>query len=140
MYMPTESEIAKYISEVASKLPQTELNVPVTKAQMNICAGSPMPSGWIKVNDNWNPGMCGNPTSIVYNVWTIERYSDYPIGFTMNVCACAPTPAGWVDVNVFWNHWRLTGPGILRKYADFPKEMAVSPQSGIKDLAMIALI
>lgn len=73
-------------------------------AQMqNICCGSPIPPGWIKINDGWDPTSCGNPSTIVYNVCTIERYDDKPIGSLMNVCAGAPTPAGWVVVNTYWD-------------------------------------
>lgn len=41
----------------------------VKGSNMSVCAGSPIPDGWIKVNDHWNPNMCGNPGNIVYNVW-----------------------------------------------------------------------
>ncbi len=66
-----------------------------------VCAG-PIPSGWIKVNDAWNPTVCGNPSNISYNVWTIERYDNKPVGSTMQACA-APVPSGWAIVGSNWN-------------------------------------
>lgn len=58
----------------------------------DVCAGS-VPAGWIKVNDRWDPMACGKPSSIIYNVWTIERYSDKPVGSVMNTCFGTP-PSG----------------------------------------------
>jgi len=83
-----------------SKLAIVPLNEP--RMVMDICASGPIPAGWIKVNDHWNPTSCGNPSSIVYNVITIERFNDKPIGSLMGVCAAAPTPNGWVDVDTRW--------------------------------------
>ena len=68
-----------------------------------ICANSPIPEGWIKVGDRWNPTMCGKPTTIVFNVWTIQRYDNLPVDSRLTVCAAAPTPSGWVDVSTSWN-------------------------------------
>jgi len=69
----------------------------------NVCAGSPIPAGWITTNDHWDPTSCGKPTQIVYNVLTITRYDNQPVGAVMNVCAGAPTPNGWVVTNSFWD-------------------------------------
>lgn len=80
---------------------------------MEICAGSPIPAGWIKVNDRWDPTRCGNPTSIVYNVWTIERFDSRPVGSVMEVCAGAPTPTGWVDVTTRWDPTRCGHPSSI---------------------------
>jgi hypothetical protein len=66
-----------------------------------VCAGQ-LPSGWIKVDDAWNPTTCGNPTSKTYNVWMIAQYSEKPIGFVMVACNGA-APAGWVIVGTTWN-------------------------------------
>src|SRR5437868_2023247 len=99
--MPTESEIAKYVSEVAAKSAIPDMNVPLTV--MRICASSPVPNGWIKINDEWSPGSCGNPTSIIYNVWLIESYADKSVGSVMRVCASAQTPANWVEINNEWS-------------------------------------
>ena len=67
----------------------------------NICAGL-IPAGWIAINDSWNPTACGNPTSIVYNIVTIERYDNKPKGSQMQACA-GPVPAGWAVVGTRWN-------------------------------------
>ena len=67
----------------------------------SVCAGQ-LPSGWIKVDDAWNPTTCGNPTSKTYNVWTIAPYSEKPIGFVMVACN-GSAPAGWVIVGTTWN-------------------------------------
>jgi hypothetical protein len=89
------------------------LPLDVIFASMNICAGSPIPAGWIKVDDSWNPTACGNPTSIVYNVWTITQYSTMPVGSTLLVCANAPTPHGWVEINRSWNPDRCGHPSAI---------------------------
>jgi hypothetical protein len=75
----------------------------VATLSQSMCAGGAVPSGWILVNDQWNPTSCGNPTSIVYNVWIIDRYDDKPVGSVMSACAAAPTPSGWIIVNTQWN-------------------------------------
>ncbi len=67
----------------------------------SVCAGE-VPSGWIKVNDAWNPTSCGNPTRVTYNVWTIAQYTEKPIGSVMVVCY-GPAPSGWVIVGTVWN-------------------------------------
>ncbi len=66
-----------------------------------VCAGE-VPSGWIKVNDAWNPTTCGNPTRVTYNVWMIAQYTEKPIGTVMVVCN-GPAPSGWVIVGTAWN-------------------------------------
>lgn len=66
-----------------------------------ICAGQ-VPTGWIKIDDDWNPLRCGNPTSISYNVWTIARYDKQPVGMVMRVCA-GVVPSGWVKIDSSWN-------------------------------------
>lgn len=67
----------------------------------NVCAGS-VPSGWIKINDHWSPTTCGNPTRIIYNVWTIERYDTKPKGATMNACN-GIVPNGWSKIGGNWS-------------------------------------
>ena len=66
-----------------------------------VCAGS-VPAGWILINDSWNPMKCGNPSSISYNVWTIERFERKPVGAMMMVCN-GPVPAGWMIMTSSWN-------------------------------------
>jgi hypothetical protein len=67
----------------------------------SVCTGQ-VPSGWIKVDDAWNPTSCGNPTSRTYNVWMIAQYSEKPIGSVMLACN-GPAPSGWVIVGTAWN-------------------------------------
>jgi hypothetical protein len=67
----------------------------------NVCAG-PIPLGWIKINDAWNPTVCGKPGTIIYNVWTIQQLSDEPVGTVMQVCK-GSVPSGWATVGASWN-------------------------------------
>jgi hypothetical protein len=67
----------------------------------NICAG-PVPPGWIKINDAWNPTVCGNPATITYNVWTIQQLNDQPLGAVIHACK-GPVPSGWTIVGSTWN-------------------------------------
>ncbi len=83
------------------------------RESMDICCGSAVPGGWIKTNDHWNPTICGNPGRIVYNVCTISRYDNKPIGARMTVCASAPTPPGWVIVDKFWNPTKCGHPRYI---------------------------
>lgn len=66
-----------------------------------VCAGQ-IPFGWIRVNDSWNPSVCGKPTAITYNVWTIVRYDNKPAGSVMQVCS-GPVMPGWTVVSTSWN-------------------------------------
>lgn len=83
-------------------------DIGVVRESQTICAGQ-LPAGWIKTDDAWNPTTCGNPTSIVYNVWTITRYSNQPVGSSMTACAGA-VPAGWVMINSWWNPTTCSHP------------------------------
>jgi hypothetical protein len=67
----------------------------------NVCAGS-VSSGWIKINDAWNPTVCGNPATLTYNVWTLQQLSDQPVGAVIHACK-ATVPAGWVLIDTAWN-------------------------------------
>jgi hypothetical protein len=80
------------------------------KDRVEICGDSPVPRGWVKVNDRWNPTKCGSPTSIVYNVWEVERYANKPVGAEMEVCADAPTPPGWAEINSTWSPTKCGHP------------------------------
>jgi hypothetical protein len=82
-------------------LPLAPLSLEITLQTQNICAGS-APQGWIKVNDAWNPTVCGKPTSISYNVWTIQRFADQPIGAIIHACR-GSAPFGWAVVGTLWN-------------------------------------
>jgi hypothetical protein len=72
----------------------------IVKTQ-NVCAG-PVPPGWIKINDAWNPTVCGNPATIAYNVWSIQQLDDHPIGAVIQACKGA-VPSGWAVVGTDWN-------------------------------------
>ena len=67
----------------------------------NVCAGSAI-AGWIKINDAWNPTVCGKPATISYNVWTLQQLSDQPVGAVIHACK-GTVPAGWVPVDTAWN-------------------------------------
>lgn len=94
----------------ASLEPQTLRALHITQA---ICANSNIPDGWIKINDSWDPTNCGNPTEIVYNIWTIEYYLGKPTGTVLTVCAGAPTPSGWVDVGTSWDPTSCGHPSTI---------------------------
>jgi hypothetical protein len=67
----------------------------------NVCAGS-VPSGWIKINDAWNPTVCGSPATLSYNVWTLQQLSDQPVGGVIHACK-GTVPPGWSLVGTAWN-------------------------------------
>lgn len=73
------------------------------KDRGEICDTDRLPRGWLKVDDRWSPTQCGDPPTIVYNVWVVERHTNKPVGAEMEVCSDAPTPAGWVEVSARWN-------------------------------------
>ncbi|MFI0938601.1 hypothetical protein [Streptomyces sp. NPDC021020] len=81
-------------------------SAPASAAVSTICAGSPVPSGWIETNDSWSSSTCGRPSTLVYNVWQISSYDDQAPGASMAVCAAAAdqvsTPSGWVVTNDTW--------------------------------------
>lgn len=77
---------------------------------VKICAGDPVPASYIWVDDRWDPSQCGNPSSITYNVWTVEKYGDKPVGSTMSACDAAPTPTGWVKISDKWDPQRCGHP------------------------------
>ena len=109
--MNDERAIEAEANEQRAKL--TPLPLESVQQVMDICCGSSVPSGWIKVNDHWDPTRCGDPSSIVYNVCTIQRYDNKPVGSVLNVCADAPTPGGWVVVNTSWNPTRCGHPSSI---------------------------
>jgi isopentenyldiphosphate isomerase len=67
----------------------------------NVCAGS-VPPGWVKINDAWNPTVCGSPSTLTYNVWTIQQLSDQPVGASIYACK-GSVPPGWAMVDTTWN-------------------------------------
>jgi hypothetical protein len=69
----------------------------------NICYNDPIPAGWVKTNDFWNPTTCGNPRSQSYNVFEIKEISGLPKGSIPDVCYDARIPAGWVVTGKKWN-------------------------------------
>ena len=89
---------SKQIEQVAVK-PQNlpaQPNLPARETK-RVCAGA-IPSGWIKIFDSWDPGSCGRPSDVVYNIWLVERYTKKPVGSTMEVCS-GRVPTGWVLVS-----------------------------------------
>jgi hypothetical protein len=96
--------------------PLAPLSLEVTVQTQNVCAGS-VPSGWIKINDAWNPTVCGKPTIIAYNVWTMQRFTDQPTGAIIYACRGA-VPSGWAIVATLWNptvcgHPSGTQPNVM---------------------------
>ena len=83
---------------VTSPAPLPLMNVQPTQY---VCAGS-VPAGWIKVNDSWSPTVCGKPTSIIYNVWSVQALGAEPLGAVIYACSSSPPP-GWVLVSHMWN-------------------------------------
>lgn len=81
-----------------------------TPAMISICADTPVPNGYIKMNDEWSPNRCGNPTTLSYNVWSLVKYVDVSQGKTIEVCADAPTPEGFVITDRQWNPTRCGYP------------------------------
>jgi hypothetical protein len=67
----------------------------------NVCAGA-VPPGWIKINDAWNPTVCGNPATITYNVWTLQQLSGQPLGAVIHACK-GTVPSGWAIAGTAWN-------------------------------------
>lgn len=79
-------------------------------AMISICAGTPIPEGYLKMNDEWSPNRCGNPATVSYNVWSLVKYVDLSPGKTLEVCADSPTPAGFVITDTQWNPTRCGYP------------------------------
>jgi hypothetical protein len=87
--------------QAAPAPPPAPLSLETIQQTQNICAGS-VPPGWIKINDAWNPTVCGKPARIAYNVWTIQRFDDQPSGAVIHACKGA-VPSGWAVVGTLWN-------------------------------------
>jgi hypothetical protein len=87
--------------QAAATPPLAPLPLETILQTQNVCAGS-VPPGWIKINDAWNPTVCGNPARIAYNVWTIQRFDDQPMGAVIHVCKGA-VPSAWAIVGTLWN-------------------------------------
>jgi hypothetical protein len=81
--------------------PLAPLSLGAILRTQNVCAGS-VPSGWIKINDAWNPTVCGNPATLAYNVWTLQQLSDEPVGAVIQACK-GTVPSGWTLVGTAWN-------------------------------------
>lgn len=87
--------------QAAPTPPPAPLSLETILQTQNICAGS-VPPGWIKINDAWNPTVCGNPARIAYNVWSIQRFDDQPIGAIIHACK-GPVPSAWAIAGTLWN-------------------------------------
>ncbi len=81
--------------------PLAPLSMGAILRTQNVCAGS-VPGGWIKINDAWNPTVCGNPTNITYNVWIIQQFIDQPLGAIIQACK-GTVPSGWAIISTAWN-------------------------------------
>jgi hypothetical protein len=54
--------------------------------------------------------VCGNPARIAYNVWTIQRFDDQPMGAVIHACK-GVVPSGWAIVGTLWNPTVCGRPG-----------------------------
>jgi hypothetical protein len=81
--------------------PLAPLSLGAILRTQNVCAGA-VTSGWIKINDAWNPTVCGKPATITYNVWTLQQLSDQPVGAIIHACK-GTVPSGWTLVGTAWN-------------------------------------
>jgi len=95
--------------QAAPTPPPAPLPLETILQTQNVCAG-PVPPGWIKINDAWNPTVCGNPARIAYNVWTIQRFDDQPMGAVIHACK-GVVPSGWAIVGTLWNPTVCGRPG-----------------------------
>jgi hypothetical protein len=88
-----------------------------------VCCTDPVPHGFIKVGDMWNPTDCGQPQKIEYNQCYIERYEGMAVGATLEVCASAGTPSGWKQVSTTWNPTKCGNPtAIVQNVATIKRE------------------
>jgi hypothetical protein len=84
-----------------------------TLSSMEVCAGSPVPGGWIVTGGRWDPMRCGNPTSVRDNVLTITQHSTLPAGASLQVCTGQVTPDGWVVVGGRWDPTSCGRPSTI---------------------------
>jgi len=91
-------------------------NLPARETKW-VCAGA-IPFGWIKISDSWDPGSCGRPSDLVYNVWLVERYNKKPVGSTMEACR-GPVPTRWFLVST------RSIPGICHPNGTFDNIMTI---------------
>ena len=78
-----------------------------------ICAGTPIPTGWVRVNDFNDFLTCGHPFNpFIYNVWVIERIDNKFRGDTIVACNGTP-PAGWGVKNRFWDPLSCGHPAAI---------------------------
>lgn len=59
------------------------------------CPNAPLPTGWIKIDDEWSSTDCGSPPNYTLNRWIIQRYDNLSTGTIIHVCAGSPVPIGW---------------------------------------------
>ena len=102
----------RHIVQAAATPPKPPVPVmaPIIDAK-NVCAGQISP-GWIKINDEWSPNSCGNPSAITYNVWVIEQYDNKPVGTVLQACS-GPVPPGWEVIGA------IVAPGACGHPTDF---------------------
>ena len=84
-----------------------------TPFAMEVCAGSPVPGGWIVTGGRWDPARCGKPTTVHDNVLTITQHSALPAGASLQVCRGQVTPDGWVAVGGRWDPTSCGRPSTI---------------------------
>ena len=96
--MPPQPNAA---AAVAERQTANSLPLKVIVGTQNICAGS-TPPGWVKINEAWNPTVCGQPAAVTFNVWTLQHIAEQPIGAIVYACT-GPTPPDWKVLERVWN-------------------------------------
>ena len=109
---PTATEIRKEAERQVVMMKTVHFAAVKEYATQTVCAGQPLPAGWVVTGDRWNPTTCGNPSSIVYNVWFITQVSNLPVNSTIDMCAYSPggPPQNWVVVGGRWNPTACSNP------------------------------
>jgi hypothetical protein len=71
-----------------------------------LCPGAPIPQGWIKVDQRWDPEACPGG-----DFWVIETFTNKAPGSAMVVCADQPTPGGWETLGIATSTGQCGGTG-----------------------------
>jgi hypothetical protein len=74
-------------------------------------------SGWVVIDDRWDPIMCGGPSAQTSNVWVVMDTNNIPTTYpgVIEICANSPIPAGWRFVGDRWSPTRCGRPSLIEK-------------------------
>lgn len=78
-------------------------------ATQEICSGSALPGGWIKVDHYFRATQC-TPSPFTYNVSLLESFFDKPAKAIITACWNSPTPTGWVTTDKLTSATRCPEP------------------------------